>query len=133
LRRGTTIRVEVVASDGDDDSEAVGSPELTIINTPPEIVAHQGSLSADGVFRTVIRATDRDRGDELNLQFHLENAPAGMSIDSRTGEIEWTPTPEQSGTTTFTAIADDLHGGRSSQEIEVRVSSSEAQPVASAR
>jgi len=132
LQRGSTIRVSVVASDGESDSEPVTSPELSISNTAPKIATYRGTMHDDGVYRYDVDATDSDPGDQDNLQFHLTNAPQGMEIDHVTGEISWAPTSEQAGTTTFAVVVDDLHGGRTSQSIEVTVSPAENQPVANA-
>jgi len=132
LRRGDRVRVEVRASDGLDESEPASVPELLIVNTPPRIEEISSDRGATGEFRYRVRAQDPD-GD-MGLQFELSDPPEGMTIDALTGAIAWRPTPSQVGTHSVAVIVDDLHGGRSSQSIEVTVSAPEvaAQPPARA-
>jgi hypothetical protein len=131
LRRGDTIRAAVIASDGADESDPVETPRMTIVNAPPRITSLPGGVSNDGVFRYRVKAEDPDNND--TLQFHLEDAPPGMSIDHLSGAIEWTPSAEDLGTTTFSVVADDLQGGRVLQTVEVTVSTDAQPPAAKAQ
>lgn len=119
LQRGDVVQVTVVATDGEDESEALVSPRLPIVNAAPRIVSRPSEASNDGVFRYQVSAEDPD-GD-MNLQFRLENAPEGMSIDALTGAVTWTPAPEQTGTFDVAVIVDDLQGGRVRHTFQVTV------------
>ncbi len=119
LQRGDVVRVAVVATDGEDDSEPLASPKLPIVNAPPRVVSRPSEPSNDGTFRYQVLAKDPD-GD-TGLQFHLENAPDGMSIDALSGAVTWVPAPEQLGTHSVSVIVDDLQGGRVRHTFEVSV------------
>ena len=90
----------------------------SLINAAPSIDSKPGGLSDDGQFRYQVTADDPD-GD--SVRFSLENAPAGMSIDSATGRMAWSPQPAQLGTHSVTVIVEDLEGGRESQVVELSV------------
>ena len=49
------------------------------------------------------------------------NAPAGMSIDSASGEINWTPNSQQTGANVFTAVATNSEG-QDTEDFTVNVS-----------
>ena len=63
----------------------------------------------------------KDPDGDTGLQFHLENAPDGMSIDALSGAITWVPASEQLGTHGVSVIVDDLQGGRVRHTFEVSV------------
>ncbi len=56
-----------------------------------------------------------------NVEFSLENAPVGATINSDTGEVNWTPTLDQEGIQAFTISVIDGNGLKSSQSFEVIV------------
>ncbi len=68
-----------------------------------------------------IRAQDSD-GEVVS--YRLASAPAGMTIDSSTGVVSWTPTDEQLGGNTATVIAVDDDGAETQQVIAIAVVSS---------
>ena len=132
LRRGDVAQVSVFADDGEDESEMLQSPKLAIVNAPPRIVSRPEATTEDGEFRYHVKAEDPD-GD-TDLQFRLEQAPDGMSVDPASGIITWQPTPGLSGTHEVSVMVDDLQGGLSRQTFEVVVHAPEgAAPPASER
>lgn len=128
LRRGDTAVVTVVATDGEDESEPFAAPEVSVVNSPPRIVSKPGETSEDGAFRYRVVAEDPDGG--AGLQYHLEKAPEGMTIDNLRGEIAWRPRPDQIGSHSVSVTVDDLQGGRSQQSFEVTVGDPDAVPAA---
>ncbi|MEM9410078.1 MAG: putative Ig domain-containing protein, partial [Planctomycetota bacterium] len=56
---------------------------------------------------------DDINGDELT--FSLLSAPAGMEIDTTTGQITWTPTSDDFGTHNVTVLVSDGRGGEAQQ------------------
>lgn len=130
LKRGDEVRVRIVASDGEADSEPQEAPGITIVNAPPRIVSRPPETLGGGVFVYHVVAEDPD-GDK-GLQFYLEDEPPGMTIESLTGVIRWTPSAENAGQHSVAVIADDLQGGRSRQVFEVRVSPPDGPPAAPA-
>ena len=84
----------------------------TITSTPPT-----GAVAGRD-FAYAVAATDPD-GEALS--YYLTAAPAGMSIDWRTGEITWTPQFEQIGVHSATVAVRDLRGGEGTQTFAVQV------------
>ena len=119
LRRGDLVRVRVQASDGEDRSNAIESPDLRVGNAPPRIVSRPTGAGADGVFRYRIEAVDDD-GDSP-LRYRLVSGPQGMTVSSGRGEIEWAPDEAQAGRHPVTLEVDDLHGGKVLHQFEVIV------------
>lgn len=67
-----------------------------------------------------VLATDQDAGDTLT--YFLALAPTGMSIDSSSGAISWTPAANQIGLQSATVEVTDGHGGLANQSFSVQVS-----------
>jgi hypothetical protein len=131
LRRGDTVQLEVVATDGIEDSEPLNSPRLRVLNAPPRIVSLPAEPSNDETVRYQVRAEDPD-GDDL--QFHLEQAPEGMRIDALTGAIRWAPRSDQVGVQTVSVVVDDLQGGIVLRTFDLTVSAAgDAPPAAPER
>jgi len=75
-------------------------------NQSPTIISTPITSATVGVLYTYdVNATDPDSGDTLN--YSLTTNPSGMTIDSGTGEISWTPTSEQIGDNDVTVEASD--------------------------
>jgi hypothetical protein len=66
-----------------------------------------------------VDATDPDAGDVLT--YSLDVAPAGMTIDSISGLIQWTPTAAQLGLNAVTVRADDGRGAFATQSFSIDV------------
>ncbi|NPU92354.1 MAG: PKD domain-containing protein [Gammaproteobacteria bacterium] len=65
-------------------------------NQQPAIVSQPVTTATENVaYRYLVQAVDPDLGDQL--AFALASAPAGMTINSQSGEISWTPTAAQVG------------------------------------
>lgn len=126
LPRNAQVTVEAQAFDGEDRSDRVRSEPVTIGNTPPQIVSKPSAPGPDGVFHYQLEATDPD-GDR-GLVFRLAHGPEGMTVDRTTGEVRWTPGPEQVGTFPIALLADDRKGGLARQEFELTVAAPPAAP-----
>jgi hypothetical protein len=89
----------VVASDG----IANTTQEFTLTvgqsdNKPPTITSVPvDAASPGGKYIYEVEADDPDPHDKINLRFRLEQGPESMTIDSRTGVVEWTPTMDDLG------------------------------------
>jgi hypothetical protein len=119
LRRGDRIRVGVVASDGEGQSDAFESHEFTLANAAPVILSEPGAAGADGVFRYRVRAEDPD-GDRP-LRYRLASAPDGMKMMSGAGGVEWRPRADQAGEHAVEVVVEDPLGGRASQRFRLVV------------
>lgn len=92
--RGDEIVVEVTPSDGTDAGEPQRSEPVQVDNSPPQITSSPPPEINGGTYSYAVKATDPD-GDELS--YSLETGPPGMSIDSGSGLLRWTITPDSSG------------------------------------
>ena len=128
LRRGDTVKVRVVATDGIDESNAIESPPIRVANAPPKITSTPGGLDHDGTFRYAIQAVDPD-GDRT-LRYRLIKGPEGMTVDSMTGLVQWKPGATQTGKQGVEVAVDDLQGGTTSQRFELTVGVDQAQAAA---
>ena len=126
--RGDVIRGEVVASDGDDESEVYEIDEIRVANATPRITSQPQGTDADGVFRYVVTATDAD--DDTDLRYSLIEAPQGMKIRPREGAVEWHPTKQQFGRHSVEIAVRDGDGAQRSQRFEIVVGSNEPEEQA---
>ncbi len=118
FRRGDKIELEVVASDGTDESEPLRTPPLEVVNTPPRITSVPEGLDEAGVFHYAVAVEDPD-GDRK--RFKLLKGPAGMSIGFLNGELSWDPDETQAGKHEVEIEVDDLAGGKTTQAFHLEV------------
>lgn len=108
---GKTVPVTVIATDGGVPSATAQTAfQISVIdvNRPPEIspVGPQ-TLEQGGVLIVDVDATDGDFPAQT-LTFSLAEAPAGATIHPATGVIQWSPLPEQAGSShLFTVTVTD--------------------------
>ena len=70
---------------------------------------------------------DAEHDDEANIVYSLANAPDGLTIDSATGEISWTPTGSQAGAQTFQILVGDDAGNNATTTVTVNVAAGTAE------
>ena len=88
-----------------------------IVNTPPEIVTDPLTVAMVGKpYEYDVDATDADNDP---LAFSLTVNPPGMTIDSPSGLIAWTPS--EAGDTRVTVRVEDTRGGSAEQDFVVRI------------
>ncbi len=106
--RSALVNVRVTDLDGKLD-EQLFTVSVVDVNEAPVLVTE--SL-ADATVRTPykieLEATDPDIGD--NIEFTLVNAPVGVTLDSFTGRLSWTPFTTQVGMHEITLRINDLRG-----------------------
>lgn len=85
LRKGDLLTVSVIPDDGKEKGQPRESNGIFIQNCPPEITSMPSAGANSGFFQYQVLAKDPDNEP---LQFSLEDAPPGMTIDS-TGMIKW--------------------------------------------
>ncbi len=98
------------ANDGASDSN-VATVSITIRppNSPPQFVSEPMPGAIAGLpYVYPVLATDPDPGDQLT--FSLPLAPAGMTVDSATGVVRWTPDASQIGSNGVTVRVEDSMG-----------------------
>jgi RHS repeat-associated protein len=76
------------------------------------------AATVGGAYQYPVVATDPD-GDKV--AFALISAPAGMSIDTATGLVQWTPTAAEAGTNLVAITASDPAGAQGLQRFAVTV------------
>lgn len=91
-----------------------------IVSLPPD------RAIADTTYAYNPLAEDPD-GDELT--WSLVAAPRGLSIDSHSGTIRWTPDDQQLGTHVVTVMVSDPLLGQASQRFEIQVGCSNVPPA----
>jgi len=79
-----------------DGAAATVSMAVKTVNDAPRFTSTPVTTAIVGVLYTYdVNATDPDAGD--TLAYSLTIKPTGMTIDTATGLIQWTPTSEQAG------------------------------------
>jgi len=128
LQPGDQIRVQVVASDGESESDAAWSGVLLVGNAAPEIVSTPSGVTAGEAFRYQLEA--RDPEGDRSLRYQLRKGPEGMTLNPVLGELRWQPRAEQAGVHPVEIAVEDSQGGRSVQVFELTVGPSAAPPPA---
>lgn len=83
------------------------------VNTPPNVTSTPPTFASIGnAYSYAVRATDID-GDVLT--FAAITLPTGMTIDSQSGLIRWTPAANQLGSHEVAFRVDDGQGGAATQ------------------
>ena len=123
LKRGDLLRVSVVASDEQSESEPLASPPIEVMNAAPVIRSQPVLTSADTAFSYHVAADDAD-GDRL--RYGLASGPDGMTVLAMSGDVDWTPRAEQSGSYPVEIWVEDAQGARATQRFELSIGASGA-------
>jgi|GEM_PF-998876 len=100
--------------------------ETQIINTPPQISSTPLTSASKGrMYAYTLRAVDADAADLLS--YRLESGPAGMSVHSATGLVQWLPTTL--GSFPVSLQVRDLAGATATQHYTVAVQDLNRGPV----
>lgn len=124
--RKDIVAVEVIARDQDAAALPVRAAPIVLGNSPPQILSSPSALTNREQYEYLVHAKDPD-GDTVN--YALETAPPGMTIDKVTGQVTWKVTAGSAGTHRVKVMAEDGQGGTAWQEFEVSIPST-AQPPA---
>jgi RHS repeat-associated protein len=116
----TTQHVVVTAADPRGGTSQVF--DLSVItpgaNHPPVITSTpRTQIGLGNVYAYDAQASDPDNDP---LSYHLDTAPAGMTIDA-TGLVQWAPGSKQFGPNQVTLHVDDGRGGTASQSFTITV------------
>lgn len=106
LRKGDLLTVSVIPDDGKEKGQPRESNGILIQNCPPEITSTPTASLSSGIFQYQVLANDQDNEP---LQFSLEEAPPGMTIDS-TGMIRWSVPQNLQGKQQVRVIVSDGSG-----------------------
>jgi hypothetical protein len=119
FRRGDTIELSVVATDGRDESEPLRSQAIEVVNAAPRITSRPGSFDDEGAFRYELAVEDAD-GDRRH-RYHLVEGPEGMLIDAFQGVVSWEPQENQAGAHSVVLEVKDRAGGSDRQSFALNV------------
>ncbi len=113
IKRGDKTSVKITLFDGEAYSRQVPL-DREIKNLPPMIVEDK-NFSFDGKTYTYqVKATDPD-GDPLT--YSLKSAPSGITINPKTGLINWSVPKDFIGKVPLTASVTDGQGGEATQQL----------------
>ena len=115
------VKVRVEDGNGGADTQSFFINVAASSNAAPTIDSTAPlTATVDELYTYDVSASDAD-GDPLT--FALTQSPAGMSITSSTGLIQWTPGVSQEGSHPVTVSVDDGNSGTDTQSFTVVVSS----------
>jgi translation initiation factor IF-1 len=117
--RDDVVAVSVIPRDSGGEGQEVFSPTMTIANSPPKITSVPHSIIQQGHYLYTVTAVDPE-GDPVS--FSLPTAPPGMTIDRKTGRIDWQIPPESRGSYRIKVVVQDDRGGWAFQEFDVSLS-----------
>jgi len=116
-KRGDKVSVTVTPFDGKERGKSA-TLFREILNTPPAIEGQEQFQVTDNAVTFHVRVSDAD-GDPL--AYSLKDAPAGMSIDRKTGFVRWMTSPGTTGKVPFTVVVSDGSGGESTARFTVTI------------
>ena len=116
--RGDVIAVSVTPHDRGSHGKERMSELLTLLNSPPKFTSSPQAVFAQGNFGYVVSAVDPE---DDPFTFALDSAPPGMTIDEKSGRIEWKVPAGSAGVYKVKILAKDDHQGWASQELDVNI------------
>lgn len=119
--RGDVIAVSVTPHDRGSHGKEKLSDLLTLANSPPKFTSSPPGILANGQFGYIVSAVDPENDP---VTFSLESAPSGMTIDEKTGRIQWEASPASAGVYKVKVLVKDDHQGWASQEFDVTLGNS---------
>lgn len=111
------------------DVPSFSSPAVTVtIDThAPTLTFPEGLTAVVAVaYKCQVAVVEKD---SMAITYELTHSPNGMTIDSTTGIILWTPTSAQVGPTEVTVQATNAAGNKSQKTYKINVLASNAAPV----
>jgi hypothetical protein len=114
--RGDTITAAVVPQDQTGAGKEVQAQAVTMVNLPPKFTSAAPTSVPQGMLDYAVTASDPENDP---LSFSLDSAPPGMTIDERTGRLQWAVPPASNGTYRVKITVKDDHQGWAYQEFDV--------------
>lgn len=113
--KGDTLQFRITPYDGFADGLTYESAVLTIPNAPPQITSQLPQQFESREYTYQVEAKDPD---DTALNYHLEEAPQGMTIDG-TGLVVWPLTGVGAGTYPVKISVADPEGAKATQEFSL--------------
>ncbi len=122
---GVEVQVEDSGGLTDNQSFTLG---VALPDLPPEITSSFVTTATEGNLYTYnVVVSDPNPGDTIT--YGLDAAPAGMSIDSASGLIQWTPAEAQVGAANVTVRVTDSTALSDTQSFTIDVANVEDRPT----
>ena len=118
---GDAIAVSVTPHDRGSHGKEQQSELLTLANSPPKFTSSPQGVLVRGHFGYAVSAVDPENDP---CTFALESAPPGMTIDEKTGQIQWEVPAALTGVHKVKILVKDDHQGWASQEFDVTIGDS---------
>jgi hypothetical protein len=119
-----TVRVQDAGGLSDTQSFSI---DVAAVNHAPAITSTAVTAATeDTLYSYDVTASDTDPGDTLT--FSLDDAPSGMTVNSASGLIQWTPTNGQVGSNSVTVRVEDAAGAFDTQSFSVTVANTNDAP-----
>nr|WP_186289551.1 RHS repeat-associated core domain-containing protein [Methylomonas koyamae] len=94
-----------------------------VVNHAPKIGSTPVTTATVGILYSYnVSATDSDND---TLSYNLSAYPTGMTINSQTGQINWTPAANQTGSQAVSVNVSDGKGGSDSQSFSITVNAAD--------
>ncbi|HEX9001978.1 MAG TPA: putative Ig domain-containing protein, partial [Blastocatellia bacterium] len=123
-----TVRVVDLGNNQAEQNFTVNVAATPATNTAPTITSTAPTAGVVSLLYTYqAAATDPDPCE--TLAWSLDVAPAGMTINSATGLIQWTPSAAQTGNQNVTVRAHDFSGASATQSFTINVVASLLPPT----
>ena len=119
--RDDVVAVAVIPHDRDTPGKEVMSQLVTLTNRPPKFTSTAPASGAQGQLNYAVTAVDPENDP---VTFSLETAPPGMTIDERTGNIQWVVPKASTGSYHVRVVVKDSREGWASQEFDVSINPS---------
>lgn len=114
--RGERVSVAVTPHDQGGIGKEARSEPVTISNGPPKFAPFGPPVVSEGRLEYTVSANDPENDP---ITFSLESGPPGMTINERTGQLQWSIPPSAQGVFRVKIMARDDHQGWASQEFDI--------------
>ncbi|ARN73537.1 putative Ig domain-containing protein [Oceanicoccus sagamiensis] len=121
-----TFAIEVSDGEGGIVQASVVITVTAVNDSPVFNSAPLNSATSGELYQYLPSVTDPDAGDALT--FSVTNAPAGLTVDSLTGELTWIPGSSQVGSHQFTLLVTDSASAQGSLLFNVNVQQGNVAP-----
>ena len=124
-----TLKAVVFDTAGNSNSTEI-VVQVNNVNLAPTITSIAiTTATEDSLYQYDVDAADADPGDSSTFVFSLVTMPSGMTLNSTTGLITWTPSNIQTGNNNVTARVNDSLNAISEQQFTINVTAVNDAPV----
>ena len=118
FKRGDRISLQVTPADNEGPGTPFTSREMIVPNAPPGFMTTPPVEFKGDSYTYEARASDPD-GDTVS--YSLVSGPPGMTVDGRTGTVNWPLNAAANGTHTVEIKAQDTGGAHSTQRYSLTI------------